>query len=101
MEARKFGVRVRKRYWKSGSIDADARLRIGLEHKAPTANLILDDWIETKFSRTIFTGGKFSPTGNFARSIFLNPTSWISSLSVPPPLITVLGQLAVTNSQIL
>ena len=46
VEARKFVVRVRKRYWR-GSPDSVTRLRIGLECKAPRANLIADDWIES------------------------------------------------------
>jgi len=47
VESRKFAVRVRKRYWSGGSPDSAARLRIGLERKAPRANLIADDWIES------------------------------------------------------
>ena len=76
MEDEKFEVRVRKRYWRGGSSDSATRLRIRLEHKAPRANLIADDLTESKFSRIIFTGGKFSLTG-FAWSIFLDPLSVI------------------------
>jgi len=50
VEARKFVVRVRKRYWR-GSPDSVTRLRIGLECKAPRANLIADDWIESNILR--------------------------------------------------
>ena len=46
VEARKFAVRVRKRYWRGGSPDSAARLRIEIERKAPRADLIFDDWIE-------------------------------------------------------
>jgi len=31
VEVRKFAVRIRKRYWRGGSSDSAARLRIGLE----------------------------------------------------------------------
>jgi len=47
VKARKFAVTVRKRYWRGSSPDSEARLRIGLERKAPRANLIADDWIES------------------------------------------------------
>jgi len=46
VEARKFGLTVRNRYWRGGSRDSAAWLRIGLERKAPRADLIADDWIE-------------------------------------------------------
>ena len=43
MEAKKFAVRVTKRYCRGGSPDGAARLRIGLERNALRANIIADD----------------------------------------------------------
>jgi len=47
VEARKFAVRVRKRYWRSSSPDSAASLGIRLESTPSSANLIADDWIES------------------------------------------------------